>query len=145
MTKRNSPDVGLTELRHRVVRDSAELASVAYRLARKYREEGDDAAADRWDRVAEARPESADLLDALIAHYDPTKPADTGRGSDRVRLSGDGAPETCPLGGLAEIMRCRLTLATVHVGTCRSCQQELLRHGGIVPVPRRSRLPDPVG
>lgn len=141
MTRRNSPDVGLTELRHRVVRDSAELARVAYQLARKYHEEGDHAAAARWNRVAEARPESADLLDALIAHYDPTRSAETGW----VWLAGDGAQESCPLGGLAEIMRCRLTLATVHVGTCRSCQQKLLRHGGIVPVTRRTRQRDPVG
>jgi hypothetical protein len=145
VTKRNSTDVGLTELRHRVVRDSAELARVAYRLARKYTEDGDLVAAARWSRVAAARPESADLLDALIAHYDPTTPADVGRSAARLRPAGDGADETCPLGGLAEIMRCRLTLATVHVGSCRSCQQELLEHGGIVPVARRPRQPDPVG
>ncbi len=145
MAKRNAPDVGLTELRHRVVRDSAELAQAAYQLARKYREDGDLVAAARWNRVAEARPESADLLDALIAHYDPTRPADAGRGAGRLRPAADGAGEGCPLGGLSEIMRCRLTLATVHVGTCRSCQQELLEHGGIVPVARRTRQPDPVG
>jgi len=142
---RNSPDVGLTELRHRVVRDSAELAQAAYQLARKYQEDGDHVAAARWNRVAAARPESADLLDALIAHYDPAKPADTGAGAGRLRSDGDGAEEGCPLGGLTEIMRCRLTLATVHVGTCRSCQQELLEHGGIVPVTRRTWQPDPVG
>jgi hypothetical protein len=134
---RKAPDGGLTELRHRVVRDSAELAKAAYRLARKYHEDGDLVAAARWSRVAAARPESADLLDALIAHYDPTRPADAGR-------AGDEAVENCPLGGLAEIMRCRLTLATVHVGVCRSCQQELLKHGGIVPAPRLARQPDPV-
>ncbi|HXS62027.1 MAG TPA: hypothetical protein VN767_04085 [Streptosporangiaceae bacterium] len=145
MTKRNSPDVSLTELRHRVVRDSAELARVAYLLARKYTEEGDHVAAARWNRVAQARPESADLLDALIAHYDPIQPADAGRSGGRLRPVGDAAEESCPLGGLTEIMRCRLTLATVHVGTCRSCQQELLQHGGIVPVTRRTRQPDPVG
>ncbi|HET7012939.1 MAG TPA: hypothetical protein VFI65_03445 [Streptosporangiaceae bacterium] len=145
MTKRNSLDVGLTELRHRVVRDSAELARVAYLLARKYDEDGDQVAAARWNRVAQARPESADLLDALIAHYDPTQPADAGRSGGRLPPVSDGAQESCPLGGLTEIMRCRLTLATVHVGSCRSCQQELLRHGGIVPVARRARQPDPVG
>ena len=141
---RKAPDAGLTELRHRVVRDSAELAQVAYQLARKYHEDGDLAAAARWSRVAAARPESADLLDALIAHYDPTRPADAGRGAGRLRPVGDGTDESCPLGGLAEIMRCRLTLATVHVGVCRSCQQELLGHGGIVPLPRPVRQPDPV-
>jgi hypothetical protein len=145
VAKRNTPDVGLTELRHRVVRDSAELARAAYQLARKYDEDGDHAAAARWNRVAETRPESADLLDALIAHHDPTKPVDTGLGSGRVRSVPGGSQDSCPLGGLAEIMRCRLTLATVHVGTCWSCQQELLEHGGIVPVPRRTRQPDPVG
>jgi hypothetical protein len=138
--KRNSPDMSLTELRHRVVRDSADLARAAYRLAHKYRDDGDLAAAARWNRVAAARPESADLLDALIAYYDPTKPADTGR----LRSAGDDQEENCPLGGLAEIMRCRLTLATVHVGKCRSCQQELLQHGGIVPIARRASQPDPV-
>ena len=142
---RKAPDVGLTELRHRVVRDSAELAQVAYQLARKYHEDGDLAAAARWSRVAAARPESADLLDALIAHYDPTRPADPGRGAGLLRSVDDGMDGSCPLGGLAEIMRCRLTLATVHVGVCRSCQQELLEHGGIVPLPRPARQPDPVG
>jgi hypothetical protein len=142
---RKAPDVGLTELRHRVVRDSAELARAAYQLARKYHEDGDLVAAARWSRVAAAHPESADLLDALIAHYDPTSPADARRGGGRLRPAGEGADESCPLGGLAEIMRCRLTLATVHVGVCRSCQQELLEHGGIVPVPRLGRQPDPVG
>lgn len=142
---RKAPDVGLTELRRRVVRDSADLARVAYQLARKYHEQGDLVAAARWSRVAQARPESADLLDALIAHYDPTKPAEARRGNDRLLAPADGSDESCPLGGLAEIMRCRLTLATVHVGVCRSCQQELLQHGGIVPVPRLARQPDPVG
>lgn len=141
MSTRNSPDVGLTELRHRVVRDSADLARAAYRLARKYRDDGDLVAEARWNRVAAARPESADLLDALIAHYDPTRPVDV----SRPRSATDGTAEICPLGGLAEIMSCRLTLATVHVGKCRSCQQELLRYGGIVPMPRRVSQPDPVG
>src|SRR5579864_1481848 len=75
VTMRKAADAGLAELRHRVVRDSAELAQAAHQLARKYREAGDHVAAARWSRVAAAHPESADLLDALIAHYDPIRPA----------------------------------------------------------------------
>ena len=63
---RKAPDVGLTELRHRVVRDSAELAQVAYQLARKYHEDGDLAAAARWSRVAAARPESAEDRKSVV-------------------------------------------------------------------------------
>ena len=47
--------------------------------------------------------------------------------------------QACPSGGLSEVMRWRLTVATEHVGTCLPCQQELLDCGGILPAPR-SRL-----
>jgi hypothetical protein len=45
--------------------------------------------------------------------------------------------EPCRLGGLAEVMRCQLTVASAHIGTCRSCQKELLDHGGIMPASRK--------
>jgi hypothetical protein len=57
-------------------------------------------------------------------------------------IGGAGAAATmaagsCPPGGLAEVMRWQLTAATMHVGTCAPCQQELLDCGGIMPAGSR--------
>ncbi len=95
--------------------------------------------AARWYSAAYAagHPESAELLDALIARHDPSHPR-VARPS--VHLSGAHAGETCPLGGLMRVMQARLTTATGHVGTCRPCQKELLDYGGILPAVRAKRM-----
>ncbi len=126
-----------------------ELAKVLDRLADGHldgpasryssREELDLVAeAARWYGTAYAagHPEAADLLDALIARHDPSCPrAVVADGHLHVQVAAT-AP-ACSLGGLAEVMQCRLTAATVHIGTCRACQNELLDHGGILPVVHR--------
>jgi hypothetical protein len=179
---------GLSELRQLAELDFAELEQAAYRLARKYLDDGNLPAAARWYQVAAAAdfadaslelakvldrladghldgpvsrlsnreeldlvseaarwygvayaagyPESAELLDALIARHDPSRPRASHR-EDHLHVQPAASGQACPLGGLAEVMRCQLTAATGHIGTCRPCQQELLDHGGILPAVRR--------
>jgi hypothetical protein len=94
----------------------------------------------RWYGAAYAagHPESADRLDSLIARHDPRRPRPVTVKGDHLQPR---AVSPCRLGGLAEVMRCQLTVASLHVGTCRACQKELLDHGGILPVTRRRREP----
>ncbi len=103
------------------------------------------AEAARWYGVASAAGhlESGELLDALLLRHDPAQPGGTGSGTDAELAQAESRPaelwsaQACPLGGLAEVMQCQLTAATMHVGTCRPCQKELLDHGGILPVMHR--------
>jgi TPR repeat protein len=95
--------------------------------------------AARWYSAAygAGHPESAELLDALIARHDPSLPrAERPSGSHLGSLY---AGEVCPLGGLMRVMQGRLTAASVHVGTCRPCQKELLDHGGILPIVHKNQ------
>lgn len=138
---------------------SLELAKVLDRLAVGQRNHPNAPGSDRTelDLVSDAarwygaayaagHPEAADLLDDLIARHDPRR-AREGRAREGRAPEGR-APEghlqarpcdPCPLGGLTEVMQCQLTVASAHIGTCRSCQKELLAHGGILPaIGRRS-------
>jgi hypothetical protein len=125
--------------------------------------------AARWYGAAYAagHPEAADLLDDLIARHDPRRAREGGAREGGAREGGardggareggardggardGGAPaghvqgrpcDPCPLGGLTEVMQCQLTVASAHIGTCRSCQKELLAHGGILPAVHRNAV-----
>ncbi|HUD38440.1 MAG TPA: hypothetical protein VMR14_16170 [Streptosporangiaceae bacterium] len=95
--------------------------------------------AARWYGAAYAagHPESADLLDDLIARHDPRRARESRAPAGHLQPR---PCDPCPLGGLTEVMRCQLTVASAHVGTCRSCQQELLAHGGILPAIGRNTV-----
>jgi len=99
--------------------------------------------AARWYSAAYAagHPDSAELLDALIARHDPSRPRVARPPAGH--LPGVHAGEACPLGGLMRVMQGRLTTASVHVGTCHACQKELVDHGGILPIARGSQRPRP--
>jgi hypothetical protein len=139
---------------------SLELAKVLDRLAVGQRNHPNDPGSERTelDLVSDAarwygaayaagHPEAADLLDDLIARHDPRRAREA-----RARAGGardGGAPEghvqgrpcdPCPLGGLTEVMQCQLTVASAHIGTCRSCQKELIAHGGILPAVHRNTV-----
>jgi hypothetical protein len=92
--------------------------------------------AARWYNAAYAagHPESADLLDDLIARHDPRRARQGRAPAGHVQAR---PCDPCPLGGLTEVMQCQLTVASAHIGTCRCCQKELLDHGGILPAIRR--------
>jgi hypothetical protein len=94
--------------------------------------------AARWYGAAYAagHPEAAELLDELISRHDPARER-TERPEYRHQAAGAAPALACSLGGLMQVMRCQLTVATEHIGYCRFCQQELLDHGGILPVPAR--------
>ena len=131
-----------------------ELAKVLDRLADGHRAEPASRSSNReeLDLVSEAarwygtayaagHPEAADLLDALIARHDPSRPRAVHRGG-HLHVQALATTPVCSLGGLAAVMQCQLTAATAHVGTCRPCQQELLAHGGIVPSTHRHIIRD---
>jgi TPR repeat protein len=99
--------------------------------------------AARWYGAAYAagHPEAAELLDALIARHDPSRPRALHR-TGHLHVQALPSTQGCSLGGLAEVMQCQLTAATAHIGTCRPCQHELLDHGGIVPSTGRHIIRD---
>ncbi len=158
---------GLAELRRQAELDSAELEQAAYQLAGKYRDEGDLVEAARWYRMAAARDfsdaslELAKVLDRLsrtqphllsearlwhdnadaAGHLEPATSFEVRsarRDQDPDGRDQDGHVYGCPRGGLAQVMQWQLTAATVHVGTCRGCQNELLSYGGMVPAAQRA-------
>ena len=158
---------GLAELRLQAELDSAELEQAAYQLAGKYRDEGDLAAAARWYRMAAARDfadaslELAKVLDRLArtqpqllsearfwhenaeraGHLESADPFEVRLARCDPDLDGrdqDALVSGCQRGGLVQVMQWQLTAATVHVGTCGACQNELLSYGGIVPAAHRA-------
>ncbi len=127
------------------------LAEVLHALADKYLARPESRVATReelnlvevaahWylSAIAAGDIEAVDPLDKLIAHHDQTRPRAR---TTLVVAAPDAEPpvncdaDKCALGGLGNVLELQLTEMTDHCGSCRPCQDELIKLSGHLLVP----------